>query len=77
MRLREIRANTCNCILIVATLRRQPISADGGDMSEFGAAQCVRLTAGNDGAGPAVMEICRIFESRSWNALLATIENLR
>jgi hypothetical protein len=28
-------ANTCNCILIVATVRRQPISADSGNVPDF------------------------------------------
>jgi len=31
----QITANTCNCILIVATLRRQPISAASGNVPDL------------------------------------------
>ena len=58
----QITANTCNCILIVATLRRQPISAASDNLPGFSAFP-VRSACRSDGVETALMGLCRIFES--------------
>jgi hypothetical protein len=53
------RRNYCTGILIVATVRRQPISAASGNVPGLAALAPCR----GDGVGAAVMGFCRTFES--------------
>jgi hypothetical protein len=62
MNLSLVAVKPCDCILIVATLRRQPISAASGNVRVL-PVQAATLMCCRDGAGGALMEIYRRFES--------------